>query len=122
VKTEVHLAAMTTDRPDVVVKNQDKDAVVFAARARAADNSRRAAELLGDGDVEGAKALFKTNEAIFSEAAEVAGAAAVAPDIQAQRQHAEAFDLARDEPARKAAQKAIRTKARIDYGLMGSTY
>jgi Ca-activated chloride channel family protein len=122
VKTEAHLAAMTTDRPDVVVKNQDKDAVVFAARARAADNSRRAAELLGDGDVEGAKALFKTNEAIFSEAAAVAGAAAVAPDIQAQRQHAEAFDLARDEPARKAAQKAIRTKARIDYGLMGSTY
>ncbi|MCC6337366.1 MAG: VWA domain-containing protein [Myxococcales bacterium] len=122
VKSEAHLAAMTTDQADMVVKNQDKDAVVFAARARAADNSRKAAELLGDGDLEGAKALFKTNEAIFGEAAAVAGAPAVAPDIAAQQAQAEAFDQARDEPAKKAAQKAVRTKARIDYGLMGSTY
>ncbi|MEW5741068.1 MAG: VWA domain-containing protein [Myxococcota bacterium] len=122
IKSEAHLAAMATDQADVVVKNQDKDAVVFAARARAADNSRKAAELLGDGDLEGAKALFKTNEAIFGEAAAVAGAPAVAPDIQAQQAQAEAFEQARDEQSRKAAQKAVRNKARVDYGLMGSTY
>jgi Ca-activated chloride channel family protein len=122
VKSEAHLAAMTTDSAEVVSQNQDKDAVVFAARARAAANSQKAAELLGTGDVEGAKALFKTNEAIFGEAAEVAGAPAVAEDIATQQAQAVQFDEARDESSRKAAQKAVRTKARIDYGLMGSTY
>jgi Ca-activated chloride channel family protein len=122
VKSEAHLAAMTTDSAETIAKNQDKDAVVFAARARAAENSQKAAELLGEGDVEGAKALFKTNEAIFGEAAAVAGAPAVAADIATQQQQAVQFDEAKTEESRKAAAKQVRSRARIDYGLMGSTY
>lgn len=122
VKSEAHLAAMATNSTETIAKNQDKDAVVFAARARAAENSQKAAELLGDGDVEGAKALFKTNEAIFGEAAAVAGTGAVAGDIATQQQQAVQFDEAKTEESRKAAAKQVRNKARIDYGLMGSTY
>lgn len=122
VKSLAHLVAMATDSADQVAKNQDKDAVVFAARARAAANSQKAAELLGAGDLEGAKALFKTNEAIFGAAAEVAGETAVAEDIATQQAQSIQFDQARDEASKKAAQKAVRNKARIDYGLMGSTY
>lgn len=122
VKSEAHLAAMATNSTETIAKNQDKDAVVFAARARAAENSQKAAELLGDGDVEGAKALFKTNEAIFGEAAAVAGTGAVADDIAVQQAQAVQFDEAKTEESRKAAAKQVRNKARIDYGLMGSTY
>lgn len=122
VKSEAHLAAMATNSTETIAKNQDKDAVVFAARARAAENSQKAAELLGDGDVEGAKALFKTNEAIFGEAAAVAGTGAVADDIATQQAQAVQFDEATTEESRKAAAKQVRNKARIDYGLMGSTY
>lgn len=122
VKSEAHLAAMTTNSTETIAKNQDKDAVVFAARARAAENSQKAAELLNQGDVEGAKALFITNTAIFDEAAAVAGAPAVAADIATQQAQSVQFDQAKTEESRKAAAKQVRNKARIDYGLMGSTY
>jgi Ca-activated chloride channel family protein len=122
VKSEAHLAAMTSDQADVVAKNQDKDAVVFAARARAAANSQEAADLLGKGDRDGAKKLLQMNVDIFGEAGAVAGAPAVAADIQAQQKAAVQFDEAKDEAAVRATQKQVRTKARVDYGLMGSTY
>jgi Ca-activated chloride channel family protein len=122
VKSEAHLSATATRSTETIVKNQDKDAVVFAARARAAENSRKAAELFEYGDVEGAKALFRTNETIFGEAATVAGVDAVAEDIATQRQQAVQFEEARTESSRKAAAKQVRTKARTGFGLFGSTY
>jgi Ca-activated chloride channel family protein len=122
VASSAHLTATSTDSADTVAQRRDKDAVVFAARARAAENSQRAAQLLSAGDAEGARGLFSLNEGIFDEAAAVAGERVVAGDIAAQQAQARQVDGAATQAERKAAAKSFRTKARADYGLMGSTY
>ncbi|MFZ5438603.1 MAG: vWA domain-containing protein [Myxococcota bacterium] len=115
---EARLSAMTTDQVQVVMDNRDKDAIVFAARARAADNVQKAAEAVERGDGEGAKKLLQANTILFDEAAGVSGAAAVQADLDSQK----ALEQEIDRGEQKAVQKSLRTKARRDFGLMGSTY
>ena len=119
---EARLAAMTTDQVKVVMDNRDKDAIVFAARARAADNTAKAAESIQQGDREGAKAYLHANAILFDDAAAVAGAPAVQEDLQNQKKLEVGIDEANTEADGKVLQKKIRTQARRDYGLMGSTY
>ncbi len=119
---EARLAAMTTDQVKVVMDNRDKDAIVFAARARAADNTAKAAESIQQGDREGARNLLNANTVLFDEAREVAGAPAVAADLENQKKLQLGIDQANTEADGKVLQKQIRTQARRDYGLMGSTY
>lgn len=119
---EARVAAMTTDQVEVVLQNRDKDAIVFANRARAADNAAEAAQRMADGDRQGAKQALERNRILFDEAAAVAGPAAVAADVQAQQAFEGGLDSAQGEAESKQLQKQIRTKARRDYGLMGSTY
>lgn len=116
---EARLASMTSDEQKVVMDNRDKDAIVFAARARAADNAAKAAESVAQGNREEAKRLLKLNSILFDEAGAVAGAPAVAKD----RANQEALEQGVEAEADgKVLQKKIRTQARRDYGLMGSTY
>ena len=82
---EARLSAMTTDQVQVVMDNRDKDAIVFAARARAADNTQKAAESIQQGDREGARKLLQLNTILFDEASAVAGPAAVADDLDNQK-------------------------------------
>ena len=119
---EARLAAMTTDQVKVVMDNRDKEAIVFAARARAADNTAKAAESIQQGDREGARNLLNANTVLFDEAREVAGAPAVAADLENQKKLQLGIDQANTEADGKVLQKQIRTQARRDYGLMGSTY
>jgi Ca-activated chloride channel family protein len=119
---EARLSAMTTDQAQVVMSNRDKDAIVFAARARAADNAQKAAEQINQGDREGARKLLQLNTILFDEAAAVAGAPAVQADVESQKQLEVDIDRANSEGEQKAVQKQMRTKARKDFGLMGSTY
>jgi Ca-activated chloride channel family protein len=119
---EARVAAMTTDQVEVVLQNRDKEAIVFANRARAADNAAEAAQRMADGDRAGAKAALQRNRILFDEAAAVAGPAAVQADVQAQEAFEGGLDSARGESESKQLQKQIRAKARKDYGLMGSTY
>ena len=116
------LAAMVSDQSEVVLKNRDKEASVFAARARSAINTQQAAELLKQGETEKANALIDQNAFYFEEAAQVAGAASVAADIAEQKSMKDDFGNAHDEDARQNAGKAAKRKARIDFGLRGSTY
>lgn len=115
---EARLAAMTTDQVQVVMDNRDKDAFVFATRARAADNAAKAAESIEQGNKEEARRLLKLNDILFDEAGAVAGGAAVKGDLENQA----AMEQSIDADDRPTAQKKIRTQARRDYGLMGSTY
>jgi Ca-activated chloride channel family protein len=119
---EARLSAMTTDQVKVVMDNRDKDATVFAARARAADNTQMAAESIQKGDREGAKKLLKLNAILFDEASAVSGAAAVQDDLDNQKKLEVGIDQANTEADGKVLQKQIRTQARRDFGLMGSTY
>ncbi len=122
VSTEAALAAMVTDSSEVVMKNRDKEASVFAARARSAINTREAAEALKQGDSAKADQLLQQNTFYFEDAAQVAGPAAVEGDMQAQKTMREDFGNARDDEGRNAVGKAAKRKARIDFGLQGSTY
>lgn len=116
---EGRLAAMTTDQSQVVMDNRDKEAVVFAARARAADNAAKAAESVAQGNREEARRLLKLNGILFDEAGAISGGAAVAKDLAEQQAMEADLDTEANAPA---LQKKMRTKARRDYGLMGSTY
>ncbi len=118
---EARLSAMTTDQVKVVMDNRDKDAVVFAARARAADNTQKAAESIQQGDREGAKKLLQLNTILFDEANAVAPGA-MKDDFANQKKLEVGIDQANTEAEGKSLQKQIRTQARRDYGLMGSTY
>ena len=119
---EARLSAMTTDQVKVVMDNRDKDAIVFAARARAADNTAKAAEAVQQGDREGAKRWLQANEVLFDEAGAVAGAPAIEQDLKNQKKLEVGIDSANSEEDGRALQKQIRTQARRDYGLMDSTY
>ena len=119
---EARLSAMTTDQVKVVMDNRDKDAIVFAARARAADNTAKAAESIEQGDRDGARKWLQANEVLFDEAGAVAGAPAMEEDRQNQKKLEVGIDQASTQEEGKILQKQIRTQARRDYGLMGSTY
>ncbi len=119
---EARLSAMTTDQVKVVMDNRDKDAIVFAARARAADNTAKAAESIEQGDSDGARKWLQANEVLFDEAGSVAGAPAMEEDRQNQKKLEGGIDQASTQEEKKSLQKQIRTQARRDYGLMGSTY
>jgi Ca-activated chloride channel family protein len=122
VKSETRVAAMTSSNVETVQRNQDKDAVVFAARARAAANSQQAAELLGNGDRDGAQRLLMANEVLFDQAAATAGVGAVAEDRKAQKDQVRGALEAKSDDDVRQWKKATNSSARKAYGLMGSTY
>lgn len=119
---EARLAAMATEQQQVVLDNRDKDAIVFAARARAATNTERAAEQVAQGDRDGALKTLELNSILFDEASSVAGPSALAEDRKSQNDFAAGIGSASGEEEGRAVQKQLRKKARQDYGLMGSTY
>ena len=119
VESTASVSAMVTDKAEVVLQNRDKDAVVFAARARSAWNTENAARALEEGDEDKANKLLQQNAFFFEEAAQVAGQQAVQQDIVDQAELKREFTKPADAPA---AAKAAKRKARIDYGLSAHTY
>jgi len=122
VTTETALRAQVSDKAEVVLTNRDKDAMVFAARARAGVNTQNAVEALKQGDRGKAEQLMQQNAVFFEEAASSAGVGAVEGD---QKEAAALFDgmkAARDDAQINEYSKDARKKARVNYGLMGSTY
>jgi Ca-activated chloride channel family protein len=122
VASQATLATVTSGDAAVVAQGRDKDAVVFANRARAAQNSREAAELLVQGDRGGAEKLFDQNQVLFDEAGAVAGASAVQADLDQNGAMRLQAREAKSEAALKVYKKKVETRARRDFGLMGSTY
>ena len=122
VETSLNLSAMTTDDRSEVLARRDKDATVYAARAQSAWNMNQAAESVKQGDRQKANEYMQKNMALFGEAAQVAGPAAVASDLKAQEAINDDFQNARGAEAVQNAAKGAKRKARQDFGLMGSTY
>ena len=122
VSSGAKLAAMTTDKADVVWANRDKDATVYAARAQSAQNTQAAAEALKNGDRAKAQQLLQDNAFFFEEAAKVAGEGAVAQDKLEQREWNDNFKNAQTDDEIQAASKGAKRKARMDFGLQSSTY
>lgn len=122
VASEARLSAHVTADQGEIAKNRDREATVFAARARSAWNTEQAAAALKAGERARAEKLLQDNAFYFEEAAQVAGPAAVAADVQAQSEMINEFKNARDEAAIQHQSKSAKRKARMDYGLMGSTY
>ncbi|MBK7861699.1 MAG: VWA domain-containing protein [Archangiaceae bacterium] len=122
VHSRASLAAMSTDRADVVFAKRDKDATVYAARAQSAVNTQAAADALKAGDRARAQALLQQNAFFFEEAGKVAGEGAVAQDRAEQKQWNEQFQKATSDDEVQAASKGAKRKARLDFGLQGSTY
>ncbi len=119
----VALAAMTTTDTVAVRERRDKTAFVTATRAQAAANYQRAAEALEQGDVAHAKDTIRANEALYHEAEQLAGPAAVQPDRAA---NDELFGLTsssgRSEEAQKTQVKALKVQSLRGSGLGSSLY
>jgi Ca-activated chloride channel family protein len=113
---------MVTDRVEEVAAKQDKDATVYAVRARSAANLQKAAEALKGGRREEAQLLIQQNRVMFDEAASVAGAPAVAADMAEQQAAYEEYEQAQSAEQVNSAVKRSKAKALKDFGRMGSTY
>jgi Ca-activated chloride channel family protein len=122
VSSSAKLAAMTTDKADVIWANRDKEATVFAARAQSAVNTQAAADALKIGDRNKAEQLMQENAFYFEEAAKVAGPGAVAGDVNEQKLWIDNFRAAQSDDEVQAVTKGAKRKARLDFGLRGSTY
>ncbi|SEM90142.1 Ca-activated chloride channel family protein [Stigmatella aurantiaca] len=122
VGTTARLSAMVTDRREEVLARQDKDATVFATRARSAQNLQKAAEALKLGRKDEAKQLIQQNQQMFHEAASVAGAPAVAADMAEQDAAMAEYESAGNAYEVNTAVKRSKTQALKSFGRMGSTY
>lgn len=116
------LAARVSGSVEEIATNRDKDAILYSARARSAQNTQAAAEALKSGDRAKAEQLLQQNVFYFEEAKEVAGPAAVADDLKGQAEMKQGLDQAQDGEGANVWGKQARKKARQDFGLMGSTY
>lgn len=122
VESTASLSAMVTDHREEVLAKQDKDATVYAARARSAANLQKAAEALKVGRRDEARQLIQANQAMFDDVASVAGAPAVAADKAEQQAAYDEYEQAQGEDAVNTAVKKSKAKALKDFGRLGSTY
>ncbi|NMO22973.1 VWA domain-containing protein [Pyxidicoccus fallax] len=122
VRSDTSLSAVVTDRREEVLARQDKEATVYATRARSAVNMQKAAEALRGGRKDEAKMYLQQNQALFHEASAVTGAAAVAADVAEQQATMDEYDSAGSEEESRALIKKSKVKALKSFGRLGSTY
>ena len=120
--TNALVRANVTGNSTVVQQNQDGEALVFAARAQAGANTQAAVDALKKGDRAQARQLFEANKKIINGSGSVAGAPSVADDLQEQDKLIQGLDSANDEGSINSYSKDARKKARLNFGLFGSTY
>lgn len=122
VTTNALVRANVTGNSSVVQQNQDGEALVFAARAQAGANTQAAVDALRKGDRAQARQFFEANKKIINGSGSVAGAPSVADDLQEQDKLIQGLDNANDEGSINTYSKDARKKARLNFGLFGSTY
>lgn len=121
-RATTELFALASDSQAAIASHRDPEATVFAARAQAAESGRKAAELFKKGDRDGARAAYGASQRALDDAAGVAGLDALAEDKARYQAQQDRFESARSEGELKSAGKSARREARIDFGLMSSTY
>jgi Ca-activated chloride channel family protein len=122
VESTASLSAMVTDHREEVLARQDKEATVYATRARSAANLQKAAEAFKQGKRDEARQYIQQNQAMFDDAASVAGAPAVAADKAEQQAAYDEYEQAQSPDAVNNAVKKSKVKALKDFGRIGSTY
>jgi hypothetical protein len=122
VTTIASLQAQVSGDAVLVQQKQDGEALVLAARAQAGANTQAAVDALRRGDRAEAKTLFEANKRIISGSAAAQGAPSVEADLQQQDTLIKDLEQANDEGSINAYSKQARKKARLDFGLFGSTY
>ncbi len=120
----VKLSAMLTPDRGLAEQKRDKDAFIFATRARASQNVEKAAAAIATGNFQEAQALVQRNEVLFDDAEAVAGPAAVAEDRKANQKQADWTNAAPSAPAEKQAEgvKAMKVDSVRGYGRGASLY
>lgn len=116
------VSSLVSDSVELVAQKRDKEAAIYAARARSALNVQEAGEALKRGERAEAEQLLRKNFTIWDEAASVAGQGAVQADVDSQNVLQLGLQRAQSEDEVKSFSKGARSKARQDFGLMGSTY
>ena len=121
---EVALQASVSRSEQAVLASRDRKGFLDAVRAQSAENTVKAAKKLRAGEDKEAHALLEKNERLIQQAAEVAGAPAVASDLAEQKQMIATFGAAASAPAaaREDVVKTAKAKARVGFGAIGSTY
>ncbi len=122
VSTEAKLAATVTEKAEEVAQRRDRDVAVHAARAQAAANLERAADLFARGERKAADQAMAQNAMLFEEAKQVAGPAAVSADVEALKELRSGMAEAEAAPEIQHQIKAAKKKALTDFGRMGSVY
>ncbi|MEW6433577.1 MAG: VWA domain-containing protein [Myxococcota bacterium] len=118
------LAAVVTTDSALAQARRDKGAFVEATRARAAVNYKKAADAIDRGDFDGARRTLDQNNAYFFEAEQLAGAEAIADEVQ--RQNA-VVGLTASSPmaapeVRREAVKQMKVQSLKSAGRGGSVY
>jgi len=122
VTTNALVRATVSSDATVVQQHQDGEALVFAARARAGANTQAAVDALRKGNRAEARQLFEANKTIIGGSGKVPGAPSVAGDLEEQDKLIQGLEQANDEGSINSYSKGARKKARLDFGLFGSTY
>lgn len=122
VTTAATVRATVSEDARVVQDNQDGEAIVFAARAQAGANTQAAVDALRRGDRRQARQLFEDNKKLIGGSGQAPGAPSVTGDLEAQEELIHGLEQANDEGAINSYSKQARKKARLDFGLFGSTY
>jgi Ca-activated chloride channel family protein len=122
VASQTTLRAQVTSQEAMVLRNRDKEAMVYSARARAGVNTKNAVEALKQGDRPKAERLMQQNSQYFEEAASAAGIGALSHDRAEQKELLEGLQQATDQAQVNSYSKGALKKARVNYGLIGSTY
>ncbi len=119
-----HLAALVTEQRDEMLARRDKAAVVQATRALSAENFRSAADALDRGDTKKAQVALEANQALFDDAAQVAGSGAFDKDVR-ENQAVMGAVTAAPAPAPEVQAdrvKSLKVQAMRAYGLGSSAY
>jgi Ca-activated chloride channel family protein len=121
--TQTAIAAEVSARHEEVLARRDARAVVDATRAQAAANLEQAAKEAREGNHEKARGFLQKNQALYSEAEELAGAPVMKDEAQWERKSMAVFGSAAPAPAAmESTLKAAKVRARSNYGQVGSTY
>ena len=116
------LSAMVTDRQEEVLARQDKDATVYAVRARSAANLQKAAEALRSGRRDEAQRLIQQNQALSRGRPRWRAPRRWRRTWPSSRPSYDDYEQAQSDEAVSTAVKRSKTKALKDFGELGSTY
>jgi Ca-activated chloride channel family protein len=122
VQSAAELSATVTARAEEVTSHQDREATVQAVRAQSAQNHYKAAQLLQQGRKDEALRQLQQNEALYDQAAQSVGPAALAADRAEQKRAEQEVSGAADADEVNHQVKSLKVRALRGSGRGSSVY